>query len=125
MPVSSPPPTILIVEDDALLRDVAAETLRQEGYRTVEAADATEALVALDSHADIRLLVTDINMPGISGLDLVGMAGRRRPELKIVVTSGRHALGSDMLPDAVVFLAKPYSASRFIGVVRSMLAEQE
>jgi CheY-like chemotaxis protein len=90
----------LIVEDEPIIRLVAAESLADEGLVTYEAADAVEALITLARHPEIAVLFTDINMPGdIDGLALASRAYQIRPDIEIIVTSGRERLRSASLPD--------------------------
>jgi len=80
---------ILVVEDNARLRAISVETLRRAGYRTVEAEDGATALEALEANPRIRLLFSDVAMPGgINGIELAEQSTRRRPELKVLLTSG-------------------------------------
>lgn len=116
-------PVVLVVEDDRLLRRMTCETLCDEGLEAVSASGGEEALRVLDGHARIALLFTDINMPGMSGLALAGLARARKPDLKVVVTSGRQYLERHELPAPARFLAKPYTASQLLHAVRTSLAE--
>src|SRR5580698_4676392 len=98
---------ILIVEDEALVRDCTAALLRDAGCDVIEAADAEEALRAFHAQALVTTLFTDINMPGaFDGLWLAHQVFRLRPEVRLFLTSGR-SLEGDMPPGGV-FLSKPY-----------------
>src|SRR5439155_14436558 len=81
--------TILVVEDDALVRNYVMAQLRNLGYRTLEAANAAEAIAVADSAAEFDLLFTDIIMPGsMNGRQLADEVARRRTALKVLFTSG-------------------------------------
>jgi len=79
---------ILVVDDEPDVRDVAAALFESFGRRVLPAASGAEALRLLDAHPEIAMLFTDLTMPGMSGLELAAEARRRRPALKIVLTSG-------------------------------------
>ena len=105
---------ILLVEDDALLRQTMAEALRSRGYTVTTASDGVQALQLLDSPADghgFALLFTDIVMPGgLSGVDLAVQARLRRATLPVLFASGYSAADIlDAWPEPVDMLAKPYA----------------
>ncbi|HEX7874028.1 MAG TPA: response regulator [Sphingobium sp.] len=101
--------TVMIVEDEFLLREIGAEVLNDAGYDVVEAHDASEAMEVLEHRRDIALVFTDIRMPGpMDGLALAERVHERWPAIKLLVTSGHMRLSDDELPDHGVFLAKPY-----------------
>ena len=83
------PIRILVVEDEAFIRMDAVEILCAAGFSILEAANANEALQMLERHSDIRLLFTDIDMPGsMNGLKLVAAVRDRWPPVSIIATSG-------------------------------------
>lgn len=99
----------LVVEDDAIVRMDLAQTLEEEGYKTFEAADATEAIALLEANAEIRVIFTDIQMPGsMDGLALARYVRMRWPPTIIVVTSGRCTPSEDEMASGAQFLPKPY-----------------
>jgi CheY-like chemotaxis protein len=103
-------PFILIVEDEFLIRTYAAEVIRDAGFRVIEASDADEAIVILESRMDIRVVFTDIHMPGtMDGLKLAHAVRDRWPPVHIIATSGHYAFQEGELPTGAVFLPKPYS----------------
>src|ERR1700675_4204901 len=82
--------TILVVEDEVLVRMALAETLRDEGYSVLEAANADEALGVLASATPLDVVLTDVNMPGsLDGVALGRYARMTKPALKVIVVSGR------------------------------------
>jgi CheY-like chemotaxis protein len=120
------PQEVLVVEDDALIRIVAADALADCGIMAWEAADAAEALVALEDHPRIGLVFTDVNMPGkMNGLDLVQQISQARPDVGLVVTSGAVTIADEDLPDHGTFLAKPYLTERLVNVVIGKLDSPE
>jgi CheY-like chemotaxis protein len=104
-------PLVLIVDDEALLRMHAADLLEEAGYATLEAANADEALRILEQRPEVRLLFTDIQMPGkLDGLGLAREVHRRWPRILLVVTSGQIKPAKGDIPDRGRFVAKPYAA---------------
>ncbi len=99
----------LVVEDDALVRFDLAQTLEAEGYKTFEAADAAEAIALLETNSEIRIVFTDIQMPGtMDGLALSRYVRKRWPPTIIVVSSGHCAPSKDELASGALFVPKPY-----------------
>jgi len=119
------PIVILLVEDEALVRMIAADVLMETGeYRVLEAVNAQEALTLLESRHDVRLVFTDVEMPGpLNGFALARVVDMRFPGIKVVVTSGRMTPGAGDLPRGMRFLPKPYAPSALIGLVREMLGQ--
>ena len=114
---------ILVVDDEAVLRFLATDVLEESGFRVLEAEDARTALKVLAEHPDVRVLFTDINMPGaLDGLDLARETHARWPTIKLVVTSGRSQPPGREIPDAGRFVSKPYSPDLLVGEIRKALA---
>lgn len=110
--------TVLVVDDEPLLRMNAADTLEDAGCRVIEASNADEALEIMESGLHVDLLVTDIQMPGsMSGIRLSATVSARWPETEVLVTSGRVRPRAHELPRNVRFLAKPYHASKLADAV--------
>jgi CheY-like chemotaxis protein len=118
--------TILIVEDDALVRDYVAAQIEGLGYRTISAGDASEAQAVIDGPATIDLLFTDIVLPGPrNGRQIAEDAMEQRPGLKVLFTSGYtdDAFNSEALLDGdVLLLVKPYRISELAKMIRHALA---
>ena len=112
---------VLMVEDDRLLRTLAIETLLDDGIAAIGVEQASEALVYLVSLPDIELLVTDINMPGMNGLDLAALVRQRFPHVRILAVSGREQLNDQTALQPLEFLQKPFSASNFLTRIRGLL----
>ncbi len=102
-------PIILIVDDEPLIRQSAVQMIEDAGFEIIEAANADEAIRILESCSDIRVVFTDIHMPGsMDGLKLAHAIRNRWPPIKIIVTSGREFLTERDLPEGGRFFAKPY-----------------
>jgi DNA-binding NtrC family response regulator len=115
---------ILVVEDDALLRIVAADTLEEHGFGVVQAANADAALKLLETRDDVRLLFTDIQMPGsCDGMDLARQVHARWPNILLVITSGQIKPTEAEIPDHGHFLGKPYQANELLGEVNDMMGK--
>jgi len=115
-----PSPTVLVVEDEVLIRMTLATVLRDEGFTVIEACDADEALVALAA-APIDILVTDVRMEGsMDGLDLALQVKSTMPDLKIVMVSG-HLAARETHGLADAFVPKPYLAENLVGQVKALL----
>jgi CheY-like chemotaxis protein len=119
------PGTVLVVEDDPDVLDVAVESLRTLGYNVPSAANAVEALTILERDLPIDLLVTDVIMPrGMSGVELAREARRRWPDLRVLLASGyaREVLrGEETEGGQLGFIAKPYQVTQLAETLRSML----
>ena len=111
----------LVVEDDALIRFGLAQSLEAEGFKTYEAADASEAIAVMEANADIRVVFTDIQMPGsMDGLQLSHYVRNRWPPTIIVVSSGRCTPAKDEMASGAFFMAKPYVPSVFNDILRAV-----
>ena len=117
--------TILVVEDDDLVRRYVMTQIESLGYRTLEASRASEALKIIDSNGHIDLLFTDVIMPGsMNGRQLVDEALARRPGLKTLFTSGyteNAIVHHGRLDTGVLLLAKPYRKSDLARMIRLAL----
>src|SRR3984957_21024563 len=103
-------PALLIVEDEPLVRACAVETVTAAGFEVIEAANADEAIQILECRSDIRVVFTDVHMPGsMDGLKLAPAVRNRWPPIKIIVTSGRELATEQDLPEGGRFFAKPYN----------------
>jgi PAS domain S-box-containing protein len=119
--------TILVVEDDPLVRNYVAAQLTSLGYTAITAANATEALVRIDDGEPFDLLFTDVIMPGsINGRQLAEEALRRRPGIAVLFTSGyteNAIVHHGRLDPGVLLLAKPYRKSDLARMVRTALLQ--
>lgn len=104
-------PVVLVVEDDALLRMDAVETVKEAGFAVIEVADADAAIVQLRAREDIAVVFTDIELPGsMDGLMLAAAIRDHWPPVKVIATSGNFSLDDDRLPTGEPLLVKPYSS---------------
>ena len=109
--------SVLIVEDEPRIRYDMVDFLERAGYRTLEAANADEALVLL-KHNAIDTLYTDIDMPGsMDGLGLVATVRTRFPGMRIIVTSGLVKLTHQDLEAGIAFLAKPAAGLELLNLM--------
>ncbi|HTB01098.1 MAG TPA: response regulator [Bradyrhizobium sp.] len=112
---------VLLVEDEFLLRMNAVEMIEEAGFDVVEAGNAAEAIAILESRSDIRVIFTDIQMPGsMDGLKLAAAVRGRWPPIKIIATSGRYVIREGDLPEGGVFLSKPYTSDRISIALREL-----
>jgi PAS domain S-box-containing protein len=117
---------VLLAEDEDAVRLFVATVLRREGFRVVEAANGAEALAAFAAMPEPpALLLSDVRMPGLSGIDLARRLRARRPELRVVLMSGwageaLEELESDR--DGLPLLAKPFGGDAMLAIVRATLA---
>ena len=115
------PATVLIVDDEELVRMVGSDILAEGGYRVLEAANAAEALQRLENETEVMVLFTDVNMPGTpDGLGLAKLVSDRWPQVRILVASGAVKPGPSDLPDEGLFLSKPYRADQLLSMVRKL-----
>jgi two-component system, response regulator PdtaR len=102
-------PHVLVVEDEPLVRMITVACLEDLGCTALEARSADEALGLMEENPAIRLLFTDIQMPGsLDGFELAKLVKRRWPNVNIVISSGRVLPRKADLPEGVRFIAKPY-----------------
>jgi DNA-binding NtrC family response regulator len=114
--------TVIVVEDETIIRMDIAISLEKEGFVVLEAANADGAIEVLDQHPEIRLMFTDIDMPGsMDGLKLAEPVRDRWPPVKIIIASGHRHLSDDLLPIEGKFFSKPYDHARVISAIREML----
>ena len=112
--------TILLVNDEKGIRDLAREKLVRNGYIVLEAKDGADALEISERHENpIHLVVTD-DMPEMNGWDLAQLLTRLRPEMKVIYMSGTPHKALDLGPVAI-FLPKPFSMDTLASVVRVVL----
>ena len=111
------PITVLVVEDDELVRELAVEFLSDAGFQVLEAGNGEEALSLLESNPNIRVLFTDINMPGpLDGITLASVAAVQWPHLAIIIGS-RKALPLSG-PRGITFIRKPCDPESVIRLIR-------
>jgi CheY-like chemotaxis protein len=117
----APGSTILVVEDEILVRLMIAEELRGQDYNVLEAASADEACSVLQSGVKIDLVLTDIRMPGsIDGAGLVHLIRVERPALKVVLASG-HRPETALVDRADGFFLKPYDVAKLLQHIKALV----
>jgi CheY-like chemotaxis protein len=116
---------ILVVEDDEAVRSYSTDTLREFGYRVITASEGRTALGLLARHRDIRLLFTDIGLPGgMNGRQVAELARQQRPDLKILFTTGyagNALLHAGILDHGTNLLPKPFTHAALGAKIRSLL----
>jgi CheY-like chemotaxis protein len=119
LPQAEQAPSVLVVEDEHLVRAVAVAHLRDCGFSIVEAQTADEAMLVLHENRNIAAVFSDVQMPGrMDGIALAKWLARTRPKIKVLLTSGR------LIPDKPRewrFLAKPYKLEEMEWELRNLL----
>jgi two-component system cell cycle sensor histidine kinase/response regulator CckA len=118
------PTTVLLVDDDEGIRHAMQRMLASAGYEVIEAANASEALAAIDTFGRIGVLITDIVMPGMHGDDLALVVRHELPQIGVLVISGygdARALDSRLEKRGCRFLAKPFAMQTFLDVVAELV----
>ncbi len=114
---------VLIVEDEPLLRMIAVEMVEAAGFVALEAARADDAIRILEQRSDIRIVFTDIDMPGsMDGLKLAAAIRGRWPPVELIVTSGQTIVQQAALPERGVFLPKPYREHEVVELLHRLAA---
>jgi PAS domain S-box-containing protein len=116
--------TVLVVEDEPVVRALILEVLQDLGYRTTEAADGPAGLHCLDSKERIDLLVTDVGLPGLNGRQLADYARLKRPDLKVLFITGyaeNAAMSSGFLLPGMEMITKPFAVGALAEKIRAMI----
>jgi signal transduction histidine kinase len=116
---------VLVVEDDEQVRLICTTALKDLGYAVYESASGAEALQTLERHLDIRILLTDVVMPGMNGRQLADRAVERHPRLRVLFMTGysRNALfHNSMLDTGVQLLVKPFTVEQLATKIRAVMA---
>jgi CheY-like chemotaxis protein len=115
--------TVLVVEDEVLVRLMIAEELRSAGFQVIEAADADEALAVLAHITDVSVIFSDIRMPGsMDGLELAKRVRADFPKIRIVLASGHVIAVTSVEHDG--FFLKPYEADAIIDRINTLLNQK-
>lgn len=115
--------TVLLVDDNSEIRNAIRHMLQRQGYDVMEVAQPEEALRLCEHHPGIRILLSDFNMPSMTGRELAERAKRLRPELRVIIMSGYADEELDMSSlgeSELVFLQKPFTPDRLLRMVRGM-----
>ncbi|MES2253858.1 MAG: response regulator [Pseudomonadota bacterium] len=117
------PAAILVVEDIGLIRMDAVDMAERAGFLVFEAANADDAITILETHPEIRLVFTDIEMPGsMDGLRFARYVSLRWPPIKLIVASGKVPREKADLPQGGLFFCKPYRHGEIATAMRALLA---
>jgi len=119
--------TILVVEDDDMVRSLVRESLERQGYKVIDSAGSVEARRLAEKHrGPIHLLITDVVLPKVSGRELAEQMIRERPSIKVLYMSGytdSAIVSSGILTKEVAFLQKPFTPTGLVDKVREVLLE--
>src|ERR1035438_4519259 len=122
--ISEPARTVLVVDDEAMVRDLLTEVLRLQGCNVLAVASAAEALRVAASTATIHLLITDLMMPEVDGLELTRRFRAMHPNIPVLMVSGSlpllHAMSEPDM-ERFDFLAKPFQLNELLQKVRTLL----
>jgi two-component system cell cycle sensor histidine kinase/response regulator CckA len=124
--MASRAPLLLLVDDDPLIRDMAAQALARGGYRVITAGDGTEALALFATErAEIEMVITDMKMPKMDGNALARVLRHVQPDVRLLAmsgqTSGPHAPDLDRFGDAILY--KPFKVQALVTEVRRILGD--
>jgi CheY-like chemotaxis protein len=112
---------VLVVEDEPIIRLGMVSSIEDAGYTVIEAANADEAIVRLSEDAEVRVVVTDVDMPGsMDGIRLAHYVRRRWPPIHLLVISGKVGVRPGELPDGARFMSKPYQEPQLIQTIGSL-----
>lgn len=111
-------PTVLLVEDELIIRMAVADGLEANGLRVLEADDGEEALNLIGNHPEITVLVTDIRLPGIDGITLAKRASADIEKLTVILASGGEPPSDPPLLARWRFIRKPYAATHLLRLIR-------
>lgn len=115
--------TILVVDDDGMLRDLIVDALDDLGYTVLKAHDGPSALIVLQGSTIIDVVFSDVSMPnGMSGIELATHARQLRPDLHIILASGFAKGQIGEVPQDVVFLPKPYRVRQLLEIIDAQTA---
>lgn len=121
--------TILLVEDEVLLREGVQEILEVHGYKVIGAGDGVEALEWLEQ-VPVTLVISDLVMPNMNGVDFVQQVREKFPVLPIIVASGspgavmtRLGIESIHVPGATASIMKPFKTPELIGLIQQLLGD--
>lgn len=118
---ASDAPLVLVVEDEEIVRQFAAETLREAGFEVLEAASAPDAFHIVERRRDLKVMITDVRMPGpLNGYFLAKKVRERWPYVEIILVSGYAAPSRQDINVEWDFLVKPYEADDLVRRVRAL-----
>src|SRR5665213_1346421 len=115
--------TVLVVEDEELVRTLVVETIRDEGFTVIERADGTSALDVLNSEVEIDLLLSDVRLPGANGYKLAEIGMARRPQMKVLLMTGftQDPIPENLARAGIIMLYKPYKLGDLVVYANQLL----
>ncbi|WP_268234546.1 response regulator [Novosphingobium marinum] len=117
------PTTVLVVEDELLIRMDVVDQLQTEGFQTLEAGTGREALHQMEGDRQIDIVFTDVDMPGnVNGIVLAHEVREKWPSVGIIVTSGQAVISVDTLPAGAHFFSKPYEMKAIFAIIQELIA---
>jgi len=118
--------TVLVVEDEALIRMSTVGSLEDAGLCVLEAGNSAEAIALMARHAEISVMVTDVRMPGaMDGLALVSRVCRDHPVIRAIVVSANTTAAQAYKSGAAEFIAKPYLTDKLVGAVLGLVPHNQ
>jgi CheY-like chemotaxis protein len=116
-------PVALVVEDEPLVRLLQVDILREANFWVLEAQDADEAFETLKNRSDIRVVLTDVDMPGsLDGFEFARLVKQGWPEVGVIVISGKTTPEPGDLPEGAGFAPKPLRATALVDQIRQVMA---
>ena len=116
--------TVLVVEDEPVIRDLVVEVLQELGYRALEAADGLAGLKVLQSRERVDLLVTDVGLPGLNGRQLADHARTTRPGLKVLFVTGyaeNATVANGFLEPGMEMITKPFAIETLASRIKAII----
>lgn len=114
---------VLVVEDEPIIRLGMVSSIEDAGYEVVEASSADEAIARLDRDGEIRVVITDVDMPGsMDGIRLAHYVRNRWPPIQLLVISGKVGVQPGELPAGVRFMSKPYQEPQLLHTIQALAA---
>ena len=117
---------ILVVEDEPIIRLGMVSSIQDAGFTVIEAANADEAIARLRQDDEVRVVVTDVDMPGsMDGIRLAHYVRHRWPPIRLLVISGKVGVVASELPEGARFMSKPYQEPTLIKTIETLAAGAE
>ena len=120
-PAADGPPTILLIEDEQIVREVIEDTLTMAGFEVISVADAANGLAFLEGPNPVSLVVTDNNLPGASGADLAIRIRTTKPSLPVLMVSGYGVDPTLLTAQGIAYLPKPFMPEELLNRIRDLL----
>src|SRR3712207_6584024 len=115
-------PVVLLVEDEPLVRTLQVDILRESEFWVLEAEDADEAFEILKRRPDVKVVLTDVDMPGsLDGFEFARLVAQGWPEVGVLVISGKTAPSPGDLPKGAIFVAKPLRPAALVQQIREIM----